>query len=139
MGIDITPQMIDEANKRHLQGVKFLVGDCENLPFDNNSFDVVICSHSFHHYPHPEKFFHSVSRVLKPKGRFILQENTHSFLRRLYINYVKWPLARLRRLQGDVKVYSKVDIVALSREAGLVLEKYTDYHNSRMQCLIRKL
>jgi ubiquinone/menaquinone biosynthesis C-methylase UbiE len=56
-GIDLTPKMIEVARAKNLPGVDWVVGDCENLPFDENSFDAVICSNSFHHYPNPQRFF----------------------------------------------------------------------------------
>ena len=75
-GIDITPRMIEVAKAKGLSGVSWVVGDCEDLPFEDNSFDAVICSNSFHHYPNPQKFFDSVKRVLRPGGRLILQDYT---------------------------------------------------------------
>lgn len=53
-------KMIEAAKKKKLDGVCFVVGDCEKLPFEENSFDVVTCSMSFHHYPNPDKFFKSL-------------------------------------------------------------------------------
>ena len=130
--------MIETAQKRNLKDVKFLLGDCENLPFDDNSFDVITCSHSFHHYPNPEKFFASVKRVLKPKGRLIIQDNTKRGIKRLTTNFIMWPLKRLLGKLGDVKIYSRNDIERLCRNSGLIMESYTDFYNGRMQCVIRK-
>ncbi|MCR4903817.1 MAG: class I SAM-dependent methyltransferase, partial [Butyrivibrio sp.] len=53
-GLDITPRMIEVGRAKNLCNTKFVVGDCENLPFEDNSFDVVICTNSFHHYPNPQ-------------------------------------------------------------------------------------
>lgn len=36
------------------------------------TFDIVTCSQSFHHYPHPEKAMLEAKRVLKPGGLYIL-------------------------------------------------------------------
>ena len=49
-GIDLTPRMIEIARAKELPGTEWVVGDCEALPFADNSFDVIICSNSFHHY-----------------------------------------------------------------------------------------
>lgn len=65
-GIDLTPKMIEVAKSKNLKNAEFVVGDCEKLPFADASFDVVICSQSFHHYPNPQDFFCSVERVLQP-------------------------------------------------------------------------
>lgn len=61
--------MIEVAGRKKMKGVELVVGDCEDLPFAENSFDAVICCESFHHYPDPQKFFDSVYRVLRPNGR----------------------------------------------------------------------
>ena len=42
-GLDITPKMIEAGRAKNLQGVNWVVGDCENLPFEENSFDAIIC------------------------------------------------------------------------------------------------
>lgn len=59
-GIDLSEKMIETAKKKHPEGIQFITGDCESLPFPNDSFDAVTCSMSFHHYPDPEKFFMSL-------------------------------------------------------------------------------
>lgn len=63
--------MIEKANELaiHTKNVRFFNTSSENLPFDDNSIDSVICSFSFHHYKYPEKALNEVARVLKPKGK----------------------------------------------------------------------
>ncbi|MCG8403854.1 MAG: methyltransferase domain-containing protein [Phycisphaerales bacterium] len=50
----------------------FLNGDAEHLPFRDQSFDVVTCSNSFHHYPHQREAVREMRRVLRPGGRLML-------------------------------------------------------------------
>lgn len=73
-GLDLTPRMIEAACAKRLENVCFVVGDAEALPFESQSFGAVLCSNSFHHYPHPEKFFSEAARVLRPGGRLILRD-----------------------------------------------------------------
>ncbi|MBO7675133.1 MAG: class I SAM-dependent methyltransferase, partial [Atopobiaceae bacterium] len=47
--LDLTPKMIEVATDKGIEGACFVVGDAEDLPFDDGSFDVVICANSFHH------------------------------------------------------------------------------------------
>ena len=77
-GIDLSPNMIAAARAKGLQNASFILGDCERLPFADDSFDAVICSQSFHHYPDLQAFFNSVFRVLRPGGRLILRDMTMS-------------------------------------------------------------
>ena len=69
-GLDLTPAMIEQAKLKHIPNAVFVVADCENFPFEENAFDAIICSSSFHHYPNPQAFFNSVKRCLRPGGEY---------------------------------------------------------------------
>ena len=73
-GLDLTPEMIHVAQEKKLSNTTFVVGDCENIPFPENSFDAIISSNSFHHYPNPQDFFNSAYRVLKKGGMFAIHD-----------------------------------------------------------------
>ena len=63
---------IDLCNDTHNEeNLEFLVGDSADIPFDNDSFDVVINVESSHCYPSIPKFVNEVSRVLKKGGKFL--------------------------------------------------------------------
>ncbi|HWQ42441.1 MAG TPA: methyltransferase domain-containing protein [Desulfosporosinus sp.] len=73
MGVDINPQMVEKACLRadkegvaHL--VEFRVADVNNLPFANNSFDVVMAE-SITVFLDKVKVYQEFYRVLKPEGR----------------------------------------------------------------------
>ncbi|MBR0281566.1 MAG: class I SAM-dependent methyltransferase [Oscillibacter sp.] len=68
-GIDLSPNMIAAARAKGLKNASFVLGDCERLPFADNSFDAVICSQSFHHYPDPQSFFNSASSCCRLGSR----------------------------------------------------------------------
>lgn len=74
-GLDLSQQMIHKGLPRLDQWAgryQVVRGDSERLPFAANSFDVVTCSHSFHHYPHQDRVVCEMHRVLKPDGRLML-------------------------------------------------------------------
>lgn len=52
-------------------GAHTVVADAENLPFDDNTFDVAIMDAVLEHIPDASKAFAEVARVLKPGGVFI--------------------------------------------------------------------
>lgn len=103
VGLDLTPEMIHVAQAKELSNTEFIVGDSENLPFDEDSFDAIICSNSFHHYPNPQNFFDSAYRVLRKGGRLILRDYTSSNLGVWLMNHLEMPLANLVG-HGDVKI-----------------------------------
>ena len=71
-GIDLSPKAVDLCNENYnIDNLNFLIGDSENIPFENSFFDVVINVESSHCYPSISRFVNEVSRVLKPGGCFL--------------------------------------------------------------------
>ena len=58
----------------NIQGLSAEVqkADAENLPFDDQSFDVVVSFGVLHHTPDTEKALAEIFSVLKPGGRIML-------------------------------------------------------------------
>jgi len=118
-GVDLTPKMLNIARIKLGDEADLKVSDSEELPFDDNKFDMVICTDSFHHYPHPEKVLAEIGRVLENNGMLLIADpSVPAPLRQLVNIYFK--LSR----SGDVKVYSESDIRRLIEEAGFVSLKY---------------
>ena len=71
-GVDISPTAVDFCNKTYnINNLDFTVGDSEKLPFDDNTFDVVINVESSHCYSSMDNFLSEVKRVLKKRGSFL--------------------------------------------------------------------
>ena len=73
-GLDISEEMIRVAEEKATDDGRllFTVGDSEHLPFDDNTFDAVTCSNSFHHYPRPTVVLKEFHRVLAPDGHVMI-------------------------------------------------------------------
>lgn len=74
-GIDITPKSIELTKKNlELHGYKsnLLIADAEDLPFEDNSFDVVYSFGVLHHTPDTQKAIDEIWRVLKSDGKAII-------------------------------------------------------------------
>lgn len=121
-GIDLTPRMIEVAQEKKLAHTTFLVGDSEHLPFDKDTFDVIICTNSFHHYPNPQAFINEAARVLKNGGRLILRDYTSNPFMIWLMNHIEMPLAHLFG-HGDVRVYSCEQVREMCKVAGLKIQK----------------
>jgi ubiquinone/menaquinone biosynthesis C-methylase UbiE len=67
VGIDIAPRMVAIAAAQY-PGVDFREGDAENLPFDDDSFDAVLCNFGIGHFPRPERAVAEFARILAPGG-----------------------------------------------------------------------
>ena len=137
VGLDLTPRMIEVAKSKKLKNVEFIVWDAENLPFKDNSFDVVICSQSFHHYPNPQKFFDWVYKILRPWGRFILRDMSWWILLSWFINNIELPFLNIIWF-WDVRTYTKNDIYNLCKKSWLKLEIFKYKLWFRLHAVIRK-
>ena len=71
-GIDFSENMIDEAKKSCKTPATFTVADAEKLPFDDATFDIIVCNASFHHYTHPNTVLSEMHRVLKCNGKVLI-------------------------------------------------------------------
>ena len=70
--LDISIDMLDKAKERiNESNVNFIQGDVGYLPFEDNSFDIVLSMNGFHAFPDKDKAFEEISRVLKKGGYFI--------------------------------------------------------------------
>lgn len=72
VGIDISPQYVQLAQKRHPLGT-FKQMDARNLLFKNNSFDIVMCISCLHHMDDRlvSSCFKELHRVLRDDGVII--------------------------------------------------------------------
>lgn len=110
-GIDLSEEMLAVAKSKLTEKVKLFLGDSESLPFSNNSFDVVYCNDSFHHYPTPQNVIREVHRVLKPGGTFLMGDSWQPFVGRVIMNFYM-----RHSKEGDVKIYSKAQLVSMLSE-----------------------
>jgi ubiquinone/menaquinone biosynthesis C-methylase UbiE len=86
-GIDPAELMIAEA-KRNNPNAMFKVGSAEELPFADQSVDLILSSLSLHHWANQSKGLQEIARVLCPGGRFCLADHT-LMLARIFKEKVK--------------------------------------------------
>lgn len=68
VGLDFSRAVVALARAR-VPGAAFLEGDAQALPFEDASFDAVVCGFGIIHLPDPEKALAEIARVLRPGGR----------------------------------------------------------------------
>ena len=137
VGLDLTPEMIKVAQAKKLSNTEFIVGDSENLPFAEDSFDAVICSNSFHHYPNPQAFFNSTYRVLRKGGRLVLRDYTSSDFIVWLMNHLEMPLANLAG-HGDVKIHKVTEFIAMAEKTGFTVLTMEKQKGFRAHLVARK-
>lgn len=110
-GLDLSEEMLKIAKNKLGTKATFVLGDAENLPFADESFDLVYCNDSFHHYPHPQIVLSEIYRVLKPGGTFVIGDCYQRGIAR-------WIMNMFMRFssEGDVKIYSEKEMYVLMSE-----------------------
>ena len=70
-GLDLAPNMLQQAAERLPSTVRLVQGDAEQLPFADSSFQMVLSSSTFQWLDLLSCCFGEVRRVLEPEGRFV--------------------------------------------------------------------
>lgn len=132
-GLDISEEMLKQANDKLKGTATLILGDAENITLETNSFDLLLCTDSFHHYPNPQQAISEFYRVLK-HGKFLL-----------IADYWKpFPIRQIMNLfisysnEGDVKIYSKKEIIEFLKRGGFQEITYKKIQNSGYLVIAKK-
>jgi len=75
VGVDFSNNAVSLCQGHYnVEGLRFMHGDAENLPFDDESFDAVVNVESSHCYGSMATFLAQVTRVLRPGGHFLFAD-----------------------------------------------------------------
>ena len=145
VGLDYAEGMIAKANKKALHKnltdkVTFILGDAENLPFDDNSFDCLSISFGFRNMGNYETALSEFYRVLKQNGKLTILEfsepKTKIFIN-IYKFYFKHILPKVgllfsksdgyKYLPESVEYFpSRVKVCDMINNAGFINQKCID-------------
>ena len=122
VGIDISDRAVAYTKKKrpHFQ---LAVGDAEELPFRDATFDAIFCSEVLEHVAHPEKLLSEIRRCLKADGYTVVVVPTETPLFKLiwffWTRFGKgrvWHHAHVQEFSGD-------SLDSLIKETGFRLVK----------------
>lgn len=130
VGLEISRDEVAAAEElrasRKVSNVSYILGDMEQIPAPNSSFDVVISNGGFCLVPDKEKAFREIQRVLKPGGRVSIWCTTN----RVDLSKedgdagVEWPAC--------MRVFMPLDTVASTVEAAGLVDVVVDDTDSKM-------
>lgn len=73
--LDYSEDMLEQARSRFeksgLTNISSVQGDVGSLPFEDESFDIVLSMNGFHAFPDKDKAYAETNRVLKKDGKFV--------------------------------------------------------------------
>lgn len=128
-GIDLTDAMLARAEAQRLAegapAIRWMTGDAEHLPFDDDHFDLVVTRYSFHHFENPEVVLREMARVCRSGGRIVLID-------------VVMPADKvdafdaMERLRDDshTRTLTPESLARMIDAAGLVAEEYAEHRVS---------
>ena len=81
IGLDISDGMLEvgrqKINHKSLDKlISMVIGDSEDLPFEDNTFDAITVAFGVRNFEHLEKGLAEILRVLKPNGIFVILETS---------------------------------------------------------------
>lgn len=89
VGVDVSPRAIEAAQRRAVDGQpEFVLSDGMDLPFPDDTFDLVTSFQVLEHVPDPGVFLGELARVTRPGGQIILA--TPNAATRLYPGMTPW-------------------------------------------------
>lgn len=107
-----------EINEVWIDGDVTVYGDAENLPFEDNSFDVVMCIDTLEHLEHPRKAVSELLRVSRDRVIIQITSTEDSTYYEDPTHKVPWGLEQWKRELNEL-----ADIVKTTQGCGFVLEK----------------
>lgn len=130
---DISPGMVEVA-VRNAAGlglpVQGRVADAESIPYEDNSFDLVVGHAVLHHIPDVEQSLREVLRVLKPGGRFVFAgeptKRGDYIARRL--SRLTWAGAQVATKLPALKEYARPQAELDESSQAAALEAVVDLH-----------
>jgi ubiquinone/menaquinone biosynthesis C-methylase UbiE len=101
-GLDLSPQMIGHATAAaraagYDDRVTFIAADAADMPFPDDSFDLIVSSMSQHHWSDVPAVVHEIRRVLRPGGRAWIYDARHMLHRADHAARRAFPAGAVRR------------------------------------------
>ena len=115
-GVDLSSKMIEKAKENYSgkENVHFIKANAESIPLDDDFFDVIICTNSFHHYLHPDRAMNEFYRLLKKGGKVYVMDATTD------VWYAKIVDLAFRLFEAEhVRHHNTKEYQQLFRDAGL--------------------
>ncbi len=111
-GIDYSPESVKKSKALNAEAIE--AGRCEvieanvlDMPFENESFDIVSAFETVYFWPEIDKAFSSVYNLLKPEGRFMIVNEARDSRADFWVDMI-----------GGMKVYTEEDLKNLLTNAG---------------------
>ena len=145
IGLDYSNNMLNiarsKAEKMNTSDIKFIQGDAEALPFDDNSFDIITISYGFRNLGNFKNALNEFHCVLKPNGTLGILEFSKSKYKifsicfNIYFHYILPFIGKLISGSNAYKYLPESVVEFASRDELLKLMKKTNFQKCYMSDL----
>jgi len=121
-GIDPVPGMLDVARKRLPHDVELREGWADQLPYGDESFDILVSSNMFHYIAEPTAALLEMRRVLRREGTLVVTDWCDDYLA---CRLCDWYLRLFNRAHRGI--YGEKDFRLLLEQAafrGVTVDRY---------------
>ncbi len=126
VGVDLTDAMLAIArkrtNERGISNITFRAADAQNLPFENGSFDVLVCRLALHHLQKPLQVLREMTRVCRDGGTVLGEDIYASEFPERAGFQDRWEILRD---PSHVRTLPISELLKLYRDAGLEADAIT--------------
>jgi SAM-dependent methyltransferase len=132
---------IDSENSR-TRGIADYFYDGNSFPFENESFDAILCSQVLEHVFNPEDFLNEINRVLRPGGKALFtvpfvwdeHEQPHDYAR--YSTFGLTALFEKNNFNTIDRKKTCDDITVIAQLLNAYIYKVSDRYHPRIKALI---
>ncbi len=136
-GLDMDDHYVSEARKKFSgDRYRFIRGNSEKIPYQDNIFNLVSISNGLHHINTPELTLKEMKRVLKPGGYLVINEMFSDELTESQISQKLYHHCRVEmdRILGinHFYTYEKNEIIRFAEKlklSGLLVYEYNEEQN----------
>ncbi len=121
-GCDLSESAINRA-REHRDGVNYRAADAANLPYEDESFDVVVVMDLLEHVPDVGAVLAEIRRTLKPAGRLHLHVPCERSTLSLYRPLLALGFDLTRAAVGHLHHFSRGDVLRALAGSGFVVRR----------------
>jgi ubiquinone/menaquinone biosynthesis C-methylase UbiE len=125
-GLEISNTFVNIARKNAKEegaNVRFDLGDVHQMPYEDKTFDFIICTAAFKNFSDPVKALNEMHRVLKPKGIAWIEDLRHDFTKAELDSFTK----NVMKLKGFSGWFIKWSLGSYLKKRAYTRSQFADF------------
>jgi ubiquinone/menaquinone biosynthesis C-methylase UbiE/uncharacterized protein YbaR (Trm112 family) len=126
VGVDVSTVQLAACRERiGSRDVRLVLGEAEDLPVRDHSFDACLSIGGFNYFNDPEQSLREMARAVKPGGTIVISDEIPNLTDRLWFRHIglprvdRWIVSKLMHLGDDftamVEKHRTLDVEAIGR------------------------